>query len=295
MDNLLKIISEPDNVAILIMIVLIGFFTWFALHQARKNDKRTPQQKESDKTLAREKIHVWPYLVKKEFLIVILVTILLLIWSIFLDAPLEEHASTNITPNPAKAPWYFLGLQELLVYFDPWIAGVMIPLLIIAGLMLIPYLDINPGGNGYFTFRERKYEILIFCFGFLILWILLIFIGVFLRGPGWLWFWPWQEWDHMKVVAQNNVDLTQLIGINSRSTLGFFIGASVIFSYFALGMFMLYRYLRKTRPEFLKRLGKFRYFTVSFLFWSMIGIFIKIILRLTLNIKYVWVTPWFNI
>ncbi len=198
MENLIEIISKPDNVAIVMMMVLVGFFTWFAFYQALKNDRKAPEAREKEKEFAKEKIHTWPYLTRKEFLAAIFVLIFLLVWSIVLDAPLEEHSNPNLTPNPAKAPWYFLGLQELLVYFDPWIAGVIIPLLIIVGLMLIPYLDVNPRGNGYFTFAQRKFEILIFCFGFLVLWISLIIIGVFMRGPGWLWFWPWQEWDKIE-------------------------------------------------------------------------------------------------
>lgn len=295
MENLIRIISKPDNVAIIIMMVMVGFFTLFAFFQALKNDRKLASIKEEEKKFEKEKIHTWPYLTRKEFLVTILVIVVLLAWSIFVDAPLEEHSDPNLTPNPAKAPWYFLGLQELLVYFDPWIAGVMIPLFIIIGLMLIPYLDINPKGNGYFTFAERKYEILIFYFGFLILWILLIIIGVFMRGPGWLWFWPWQEWDKSKVVAQINVDLTQLIGVNSRSTLGFLIGGSVILLYFSSGMFLLYLYLQKKKPNFLIRLGLLRYLIGSFLLWTMIGVAIKIVMRLALNIKYIWVTSWFNI
>ncbi len=295
MENLLKIISKPDNVAIIIMMVMVGFFAFFAFFQALKNDRKKAPAKEEKNKFEKEKIHTWPYLARKEFLVAILVVVFLLSWSIFVDAPLEEHSNPNLTPNPAKAPWYFLGLQELLVYFDPWIAGAIIPLLIIVGLMLIPYIDINPRGNGYFTFAERKFEILIFCFGFLVLWIFLIIIGVFMRGPGWLWFWPWQEWDPSRVVAEINVDLTQLIGVNSRSTLGSLIGGSVVILYFSLGMIMLYLYLKKTRAGFLQRLGLARYIIASFLFWTMIGIPIKIILRLALKIKYIWVTPWFNI
>lgn len=295
MENLIEIISKPDNVAILIMMVLVGFFAWFAFYQAFRNDRKNRVAKKEQNEFEKEKIHTWPFLTRKEFLIAISVIIFLLAWSISLDAPLEEHANPNLTPNPAKAPWYFLGLQELLVYFDPWIAGVMVPLLIIAGLILIPYLDINPKGNGYFTFKERKYEILIFCFGFLVLWIFLIIIGVFMRGPGWLWFWPWQEWDKGRVVAQINVDLAQLVGVDSRSTLGFVLGGSVLLLYLASGMGLFYLYLRKKKPNFIQELGLARYLIGSFLLFSMLGITIKIILRLALNIKYIWVTPWFNI
>jgi hypothetical protein len=294
MENFIKIITKPDNVAILIMLVMVAFYTIWAFRQAMQNDRRRrleqPVEGEDDK-----KVTVWPYLVRIEMLVTMVVVAGLLLWSVLLDAPLEEHSNPTLTPNPAKAPWYFLGLQEMLVYFDPWIAGVILPGLIIFGLFAIPYLDINPKGNGYYSFSERKYSILIFCFGFLVLWILLIAIGVFMRGPGWLWFWPWQEWDHNRVIYQTNVDLAQLIGIDSRSLLGFLIGGWVVFLYFGLGMILPYRYWKKKQSEYLKKLGMIRYIILAFLFLTMVALPIKIILNLTLNIKYVWVTPWFNI
>ena len=85
-----------------------------------------------------EKLHVWPYLVRLEFLCAIVTIVALAVWSMVIDAPLEEAANPTKTPNPSKAPWYFLGLQDILVYFDPWFAGVVAPVLIIVGLMLIP-------------------------------------------------------------------------------------------------------------------------------------------------------------
>jgi hypothetical protein len=298
MENLIK----PDNVAVLIMMIMIGFFTLFAFYQAISNDRKnrkigetSESEREREEVIRGEKIHTWPYLVRKEFLMAILVIDLLLLWSIFIDAPLEGHSNPNLTPNPAKAPWYFLGLQEMLVYFDPWIAGVVLPLFIIIGLMLIPYLDINPKGNGYFTFAERRFSVFSFSFGFLVLWITLIIIGVFMRGPGWLWFWPWQRWDPNRVASDVNIDLTQLMEIDSRSTLGLLIGGCVILLYFSLGMVLPYLYLWFRKGDFLHKLGLTRYLVVSFLFWTMIGLPLKIILRLTLHIKYIWVTPWFNL
>ena len=109
-------------------------------------------------------VHVWPYLVRVEFLAALAILTLLFVWSVVIDAPLEEAANPNRTPNPSKAPWYFLGLQEMLVYFDPWMAGVALPVLIILGLAAIPYLDVNPKGNGYYTLRERAFAVLTFNF-----------------------------------------------------------------------------------------------------------------------------------
>ena len=295
MENFLEIVTKPDNVAIVVMMVMVVFFTWLAFHQALERDRKERRKAEGVSAREEDKIHVWPYLARKEFLIALVVLIFLMGWSILLDAPLEEHASPTLTPNPAKAPWYFLGLQEMLVYFDPWIAGVVLPGLIILGLMAIPYLDINPKGNGGYTFSERKYAILIFCFGFLVLWILLIVIGVFMRGPGWLWFWPWQAWDPHRVAGGTNVDLTQLVGINARSLPGFTIGGGLVLLYFGLGMALPYRHLKTKSPTFLEELGGIRYLILTFLFWMMMGLPIKILLRLTLHIKYIWVTPWFNI
>ena len=118
--------------------------------------------------------------------------------------------------NPAKAPWYFLGLQEMLVYFDPWMAGVVMPSLIIVGLMAIPYIDANPLGNGYYTFKQRKFAILTFIFGFIVLWVSMIVIGTFIRGPGWMWFWPGTTWDHNRLIFEVNRDLPDIFGITGR-------------------------------------------------------------------------------
>ena len=181
-----------------------------------------------------EKLHVWPYLVRLEFLCALVVIIALTVWSIVIDAPLEEAANPTKTPNPSKAPWYFLGLQDILVYFDPWFAGVVAPVLIIVGLMLIPYLDVNPKGNGYYTYHERKVAIWVYCFGFLVLWIALIIMGVFLRGPGWNLFMPWQYWDPHKVVALVNVDLPYAFGFRDYTWSAIF-GGGVLLAYFGIG------------------------------------------------------------
>src|SRR5205807_227177 len=118
-----------------------------------------------------DRVWVWPDLVYTVLISLILCSVVLIVWSIFLKAPLEQPANRAVTPNPSKAPWYFLGLQEMLVYFDPWLAGVVLPSLIIVGLIAIPYIDKNEKGNGYYTFNERKVEITLFLFGLVVLYI----------------------------------------------------------------------------------------------------------------------------
>jgi len=139
------------------------------------------------------KVEVWPNLVVREYVAAILCTIFLIVWSLLQNAPLEGLANPTVTPNPSKAPWYFAGLQELLVYFDPWLAGVVLPNLIIVGLMAIPYLDRDPRGVGYYSFRERPFASTVFLTG-VTMWFGLIFIGWFLRGPNWAFYWPWEDW-----------------------------------------------------------------------------------------------------
>ncbi|MCE1273739.1 MAG: cytochrome C [Chlorobiaceae bacterium] len=294
MNPFIEIITQPDNIAIVIMIFMVTFFMAWAFQQAFQNDRLKaagmPVDGEHD-----QDVDTFRPLVRIELIISLVVMVFLTIWSIAVDAPLEEIANPTITPNPAKAPWYFLGLQELLVYFDPWLAGVVLPTLIVVGLIAIPYIDINPKGNGYYTFEERKYSIIIFSFGFFILWLLLIVIGVFFRGPGWLWYWPWQEWDHQRVVFEPTRDLTQLIGIESRSIPGFIIGAIVVIGYYVAGLIAPLRYWKKNNPELLAKLGMIRYYLIMFLFVTMMSVPIKMILRLVFLVKYVWITPWFNV
>ena len=133
-----------------------------------------------------ETVLTWPHLLRAEFLMSALITALLVVASVFITAPLEEMANPAVTPHVAKAPWYFLGLQELLSYFNPTVAGVLVIPVYIGGLLIIPYVDRTP----YKAARDRK----LFWVFFLCLMIgglIVTFIGSFFRGPGWNWVWPW--------------------------------------------------------------------------------------------------------
>ena len=123
-------------------------------------------------------------------------------------------ADPALTPNPSKAPWYFLGFQELLIYSDAWYVGVVVPCLIVFGLMAIPYLDFNPKGSGYYTIRQRQFAYPIFLFGFLQLWVLLILIGTFMRGPNWDFFGPYEVRDPHAVLTLTNIKLSEYFWVD---------------------------------------------------------------------------------
>jgi hypothetical protein len=143
------------------------------------------QQVKSEPT---DKVNTWPHLIAAEFVALMVVTAALLIFSVFVDAPLLEFANFNEQPNPSKAPWYFLGLQELLSYFDPQVAGVIIPGFGLGGLAIIPYIDRNPSVRP----SDRKLAIMIFSF-FLFASAILTIYGSFFRGPGFNFTFPWVD------------------------------------------------------------------------------------------------------
>src|SRR5205814_2778319 len=207
-----EIMTKADNVPIIILIVSVALTTWLGLRRAVLNDDRIakgepPLEKDDDKVL------VWPDLVYTELICMIVATAVLTVWAVFLKAPLEQPATSAKAPNPSKAPWYFLGLQEMLVYFDPWMAGVVLPTLIIVGLIALPYIDFNQKGNGYYTFKERPFAMTTFMFGFVVLWVVLIVLGTILRGPNWNFFAPFERWDPHKVLPLNNVNLSEMFWI----------------------------------------------------------------------------------
>ena len=138
------------------------------------------------KATPQDKVHVWPHLLGIEFVAALACTAFLLIFSIFVNAPLLELANPNQTPNPSKAPWYFLGLQELLTMFHPMVAGVTLPGFGLIGLILAPYTDRNPSNKP----EDRKFAISLFTI-FMMSWTVLVLIGSFFRGPGQNFVFPW--------------------------------------------------------------------------------------------------------
>ena len=299
--NFRLIITKPDNVPIVGLIFLLAFFSWYSLREGVLNDRRIAAGKGPIEKEESDRVWVWPDLVYTELICLILFSVVLIVWSIVLKAPLEQPASQSATPNPSKAPWYFLGLQEMLVYFDPWLAGVVLPGLIIVGLIAIPYIDKNEKGNGYYTIAERKAEIFIFMLGFVVLWCSLIVLGTFLRGPNWNFFGPFEYWDSHKLEALTNVNLSQYIfmrglkiGMPTFWLTREIFGIVLVLAYVFVLPVILARTVFKT---YFEKLGASRYYVGAFLFLMMMSLPAKMLLRWIFNLKYIVAIPefFFNI
>jgi hypothetical protein len=306
--NFRSIVAKPDNVPITIMVISVMICIWIGFRRAALNDTRIaaglpPLEEDRD-----DRVLVWPDLVYTELICLIIATAGLTLWAIVSKAPLEQPANPGYAPNPAKAPWYFLGLQEMLVYFDPWMAGVVYPGLIILGLCAMPYIDTNPKGNGYYTVRERPFALATWLFGFLILWVVLIFFGTFLRGPNWSFFGPYEFWDPHKAEALNNMDVSNLwwnillhrarptadnnpVAALPHWVVREWLGFTLVGVYFLI----VPAVLRATAfRRMYENMGAIRYSVMVFLLLLMALMPIKMVLRWLFNLKYFIYLPEFN-
>ncbi len=226
--QLWEIVSAPDNVPIVALLFLIPFYIWYAFRQAFANDELIAKL-EADPAAAKtahrktqpyqpkweREVHTWPYLMRVEFVAAILVTVLLMVWSLTLSAPLEEPSNPNVTMNPAKAPWYFLGLAGDAGLFRS-----------LDGRRGHAHAD-HRRLDGHTLYRRESFgqwllhlqaaqirHLDVSASAFIGLWVVMIIIGTFIRGPGWMWFWPTQTWDAQAVQFAVNRNLDQIFSMN---------------------------------------------------------------------------------
>ncbi len=321
--QLWTIVSVPDNVPIVLLLFVVPFYTWYGLRQAFAND-RLITQLEADPAMAKthhrkvqpwkpgwaKEVHVWPFLLRIEFLAAIIVTVILMVWSITLNAPLEEPSNPTLTMNPSKAPWYFLGLQEMLVYFDPWMAGVIFPVAHYrgadgdslhrresAGQRLLhlqaaqvrhPDVHLRLHRAVGFDDRDRHVD------SRAGLDVVLARHDVGSQPPG-------SSWS------------TAICPISSESRARVaktIFGAVVMGGYVAVSGWILHKVIAGSklvvagkalikenafRKKIYSRMSLLQYVTMQAMMILMVMLPIKILIRLLFRIKYVWVTPWFNI
>lgn len=270
-----------------------------ATEQSGKSGQAVRRPVRAVPTASSERFELtWPYFMYTIVICFLLTTIVLWLWSMLVPAPLEPIADPNKTPNPSKAPWYFVGLQELLVYFDPWIAGVVLPGLILGGLMAIPYIDKNTHGIGEYNYKDRKFAVWVFSLG-TVFWFLLIIIGYFFRGPSWQWYWPWESWE----IHKESHVIT-----HSWSLIG---GSIFLIGYTAVGLILPvaipYLIGSRVKPgswikkfcdvlqDFYEKRGATIYAIEMLLLLAMLGIPVKMILRLFFNVKYILEIPAINL
>lgn len=305
-----QIVGKPDNVPIVGMLFLGGYFTWLYFRQAVENDERLATGRPVREKELSQQVLVWPDLVYTEMVCMVLLTALLIVWGVALQAPIEEPGSAVKTPNPSKAPWYFLGLQEMLVYYDPWMAGVVLPLIILGGLMAIPYIDFNQKGNGYYCYNDRKFAVNIFLFGFIPLWVGMIVLGTFIRGPNWNMFGVYEFWDVHKLEVLNNINLSDMVWVDwlgrslpkPTNDMTLLQGIGAILMRESLGIALVLGYLLVLPPlmavtifrKMYVRMGFVRYMVLANLLLFMAALPLKMLLRWSFNLKYIVAIPeWF--
>ncbi|MHC4958205.1 MAG: hypothetical protein ACYTGN_07500 [Planctomycetota bacterium] len=289
-------VTRPDNLPIVLLLFSVFFFLWLSLRRAAINDERAEKGEPPLEAIhKRETVLVWPDLVMTELIVMVVGTAILIFWAVFIKAPLEEPASAALTPNPSKAPWYFLGLQEMLVYYDPWYAGVVLPTLIVVGLIVIPYIDTNPKGNGYYTLKERGFAITVFLFGFIIFWVVLITIGTFLRGANWNFFGPYEYWDPHMQVPLKNINISEIFwvkmlgqGLPSHWILRELPGIAIVGAYMTVFPLILVKTFLKPIQ---KQLDIVRFAIVMGLILFMFSLPLKMLGRWMFNLKYVVYIP----
>jgi hypothetical protein len=281
---------EPDAVALLLLLVLLGGALLAALLFARAADRARvrPARGPGEPPEERALVSTWPHLLRLELLAALAALLLVTWWALLVDLPIPGPADPRTTPRLAKAPWFFLGVQEMLHSFDAWLGAGVLPLVMIVGLAALPYLDRR---------RETGYSLrdpvpLLVTALLLLLWIAPALVGLFGRGEGWVLEAPWSPPRPDEPVAPAPLELADLLGV--PPPLGRALGAVLAFGPFAalLGAWPL---LRRRRAAWAARVGLGRYLVSGALLVSMAGLLLKVFLRVVLDLRYLLVTPWFRI
>jgi hypothetical protein len=260
-----------------------------------------------------EKKTVVPNLIYRELVCALFALIIILVFSLAFDAPLEGKANPAITPNPAKAPWFFLPVQELLVYFDPWLAGVGIPFILILALITLPYLDFNREGANRYAFSKRKLAVVIFC-ATLLVWFALLYIAYFFRCEHWQFRlrFPFQSLPpaQLEKVSPQVYSLftlstgAQILPESAKSviTISAARHGSFIYALFLLVALLIlfgapYLFVRLFKKELgiASRINFAKAYVLSFYVWIFILVLLKIYFYWATDLKYFLVTDWVNI
>lgn len=284
LDHLLQ---QPDALALVALVVLLAATVLVGIVAARRRDARPAEGPAGD----QEMVTTWPHLLRLELIAGLAALLVVTWWAIALELRPGTPADPTVTPAIAKAPWFFVGVQETLQYFDAWLAGAVLPLVMILGLCALPYLDRNPEGNGRLTLRQRPLALLVVA-GLLVMWLLPMVVGQLCRGEHWLLQPAWHPApvDPPLPPAQQLSLADRLgLGLAASQLLG---GAVCVGPYAAL--VLLWRPLSR-RHGWIARTGIVRYLVAGALLVTALGVAVKVALVATLDLRYLWVSPWFRI
>jgi hypothetical protein len=282
------VLRQPDALALVLLVVLVGLTVVVGFVAARRGEA----VREASEPGRSEMVSTWPHLLRRELIAALATLLVVSWWAIGFRLPLGPPADPSITPALAKAPWFFVGVQEMLQYFDAWLAGAVLPLLMLVGLCALPYLDVSPEGNGQYTTWRRRPVALTVVGGLLVMWLLPMVVGELLRGEHWALQPVWRP-----PPVETPLPPVQLLSLSDRLGLGaaagqILGGALCLGPYLALAF--LWRPLRR-RSSLVDRMGRVRFALAGGLLLTALGVAVKVLLVAALDLRYLWVNSWFRI
>jgi hypothetical protein len=285
--------QEPDAVALLLLVALVALTLAVGLVAGRRREAR-PDTEEQQAAELGQLVSTWPSLLRLELLAAMVTMLVVTWWAIGLQVPLGPQADPSITPTVAKAPWFFIGIQEMLQYFDAWLAGVILPLLSVVGLCALPYLDVSDAGSGRYTWRNRPLALAVIV-GLLLIWLVPALVGQLWRGENWELAAAWRSIPPTQLkpapLEASRLSLAGALGLHGA--LEHVVGCVACLGPFA-ALALLGPRLARGRPR-LEEMGRGRVFFAGALVLVMLGVLVKVALHVTLGLHYLWVTPWFRI
>lgn len=276
------LLAQPDAVALVLLLVLVGATVAVGLCAGHRRDRGGEPPEEV--------VTTWPHLLRLELVAALATLLVLSWWAILAEVPLGSPADPGNTPPLAKAPWFFVGVQEMLQYFDAPLAGGVLPILMMVGLCALPYLDPDPGADGRYTLRKRPVALVLT--GTLIVWLLPMTVGLLLRGEHWLLQPAWRPPPlDVPLSPSRPPSLPARLGLSGATA--HLLGGGLCLGPYLL-LLLLLRPMRRRFPQ-VARMGSGRVVVAGVLLVTVLGVTAKVILVALLDIRYVWVTTWFRI
>jgi len=280
------LLRDPEALALSLLVLLVGAGVAAGLRCPRRRGGGEAAISGED----QEVVTTWPHLVRLELMASLAVLLLVSWWAILLEVPLGPRANPSVTPAIAKAPWFFVGVQEMLHYFDAWLAGAVLPATMVLGLCALPYLD-APGPADRAQGRGGRMASLVLL-ALALFWLLPTLFGLFFRG----------ENGSLQPVWRAALSPTTSGAARVVPSLGQWLGLGPAGQHLVGGglclapiVLLLILWLRLRRREWARRVGPGRFIVTGGLLAVLLGVAVKVMLVSVFGVRYLWMTPWFRI